>query len=65
MCFTEKNESVLYVHIPYCISHCLFCPFNTKVISLESNMHHYIDALVHESEMIAPLVKGIEFKSIY
>lgn len=61
----EKNESVLYVHIPYCISHCLFCPFNTKVVTLGDNIQHYIDALVREAEMVAPLVKGIEFKSIY
>ena len=62
---SAENESILYIHIPYCISHCLFCPFNTKVISLSQNIANYIDALVKEAEMIAPYVRRVNFRAVY
>lgn len=61
----KDNESVLYIHIPYCISHCSFCPFNTKVVPDTFNMSNYIEALIKEAKMIAPYIMNLRYKSIY
>ena len=37
----------LYIHIPYCVSKCPYCDFNSHVVA-EIPEVHYTDALLHE-----------------
>ena len=39
----------LYIHIPYCISKCPYCDFNSHVVA-EIPEAHYTDALLRELE---------------
>ncbi len=39
----------IYVHIPYCISRCPYCDFNTYV-GIEDTAPAYVDALLREAE---------------
>jgi len=57
-------EYVLYIHIPYCLSHCTFCPFNTKVIKDGGETAKYIEALCSEIEMVSQLSKDAKITSV-
>ena len=55
------NESILYVHIPFCVSHCSFCPFNTMPVPSESVVRQYIDAILTEATKYSSLVSKLSF----
>jgi oxygen-independent coproporphyrinogen-3 oxidase len=38
----------VYIHIPYCVSRCPYCDFNTYV-GIEDTAHAYVDALLREA----------------
>lgn len=59
------NESILYIHIPFCKSHCTFCPFNTKVLLQQEEVSTYIDLLIKEISMLSPMTGDIKFSSVY
>ena len=59
------NESILYIHIPYCISHCTFCPFNTKVIKNYSEISSIVDSLIEEMKLLSNKCRNINFKAVY
>lgn len=61
----HTSEYVLYIHIPYCLSHCSFCPFNTKVIKDASETNIYVEALCNEIEIVSQLNKDIKISSVY
>lgn len=62
-----NKNNLLYIHIPYCLSHCLFCPFHTKVIkNLDEEINKYVDVLIKELEMIYKSInKKIKIGAIY
>lgn len=61
----DDEDALLYVHIPYCKSHCKFCPFNTKVCSKDSEIDKYIDALITEIELLPEGLTGLKIGSFY
>lgn len=49
----ERNKRIdMYVHIPFCLGKCTFCPFNSVPIN-NQNLDTYFDALLKEIEMYA------------
>lgn len=49
----ETKDYVLYIHIPYCRRHCTFCPFHTKVTSVnDKSLGEYVNCLIEEMKMI-------------
>ncbi len=49
---THRGPFSLYVHIPYCISKCPYCDFNSHVVSLIPE-DQYTNALIHELRFYA------------
>ncbi len=54
----------IYVHIPYCISRCPYCDFNTYV-GIEDTTPAYVDALMREAESWAERAREREAGSIF
>jgi oxygen-independent coproporphyrinogen-3 oxidase len=58
---TETGEAVpprplcLYVHIPFCSSPCLYCGCNRVITRSTQMAASYVDRLLREIEMVAPL----------
>ena len=48
----------LYVHIPFCKTRCRFCEYTVLEGTTEETQDHYVDLLLREMELYAPLVKG-------
>lgn len=46
------NLGIVYIHVPFCIEICGFCPFN-KVLAREHDMERYMTAVKKEIEMMA------------
>ena len=45
----------IYVHIPYCRSPCFYCGCNRRISRNPDDGDHYIERLVHEIRLVAPL----------
>jgi len=45
----QSGKAVVYIHVPFCANHCLFCGFY-RDRSVEDEMREYCDHLVHEIE---------------
>ena len=54
----------IYVHIPYCISRCPYCDFNTYV-GIEDTAPAYVDALLSEARAWAERAAGRTAGSIF
>ena len=54
----------VYVHIPYCISRCPYCDFNTYV-GIEDTAPEYVDALLREAHAWSARAAGREAGSIF
>ena len=55
----ESSQTIsLYIHIPYCHSLCTFCACNMQVLHKESQIEHYIHALINEINTTASLVSN-------
>ena len=54
----------VYVHIPYCVSRCPYCDFNTYV-GIEDTAPEYVDALLREAEGWSARARGREAGSIF
>ena len=61
-----KEPFSLYVHIPYCISKCPYCDFNSHVVA-EIPERSYTDSLIHELDHYAELEdwRGRALQSIF
>ena len=42
----------LYVHIPFCVSKCLYCAFNSKAGWREADLDRYLEALLRELSLL-------------
>jgi len=63
--FENIQELGLYVHIPFCRSHCSFCPY-CKVVYDPKVAQKYKDALLNEIELVGSQVeKPKEVTSLY
>ncbi len=45
----------IYAHMPYCVSPCFYCGCNRIITRDETRAEHYIDRLVQEIDLTAPL----------
>ena len=54
----------VYVHIPYCVSRCPYCDFNTYV-GIEDTAPEYVDALLHEADVCSIRAAGRTAGSIF
>ncbi len=54
----------LYVHVPFCLTRCGYCDFNTYA-GLDELRSPYVEALVGEAEQISNEWKGEEFVSVF
>jgi len=62
----EALEKVgIYCHVPYCATKCTFCYCYTDELQQESVLASYVDAVERQMRMMAPLVEGVRFNSIY
>jgi putative oxygen-independent coproporphyrinogen III oxidase len=53
-----------YVHIPFCLTRCGYCDFNTYA-GLDHLAGNYADMLAREAELWAPDWRGTEFVSLF
>lgn len=59
---TDKDDYLLYIHIPFCESLCPYCSFHRYVYE-EDLAHKYFDALWKELHMYKDI--GYDFKGMY
>jgi putative oxygen-independent coproporphyrinogen III oxidase len=55
----------LYIHFPWCVSKCPYCDFNSHTLKDELPEQRYIDALIADLTVQAPLVAGREVSSLF
>ena len=56
--WAKASALCLYVHIPFCKTRCRFCEYTVLEGTTEETQDHYVDLLLREMELYAPLVKG-------
>ena len=58
-------DLALYLHFPWCVQKCPYCDFNSHALRDALPESHYIDALLADLAVQAPLVAGREVVSIF
>lgn len=62
----ENNHNMwLYVHIPFCYTHCFFCTCITKVEHNEKKYDDYLDLIEKESELFSNIFSWVKFNTVY
>jgi putative oxygen-independent coproporphyrinogen III oxidase len=59
-----SDRAGLYVHIPFCLTRCGYCDFNTYA-GLDHLAGRYVEALLGEASMAAPEWSGVPFASVF
>jgi len=55
----------LYLHLPFCPSKCLFCYCPSKQENDFNKISHYIEQMLAEVDLYAPILKDFQVDSIY
>ena len=63
--FTATPPLSLYIHIPWCVSKCPYCDFNSHEMRDALPEQAYIDALIADLELDLPGVWGRTVESIF
>ncbi|MBQ6678025.1 MAG: radical SAM family heme chaperone HemW [Clostridia bacterium] len=61
----DKKRLGIYVHVPFCISKCAYCDFNSFVPKSELITADYVDAVVSHMEDYKEAGKGYVADSVY
>jgi oxygen-independent coproporphyrinogen-3 oxidase len=59
-----SERAGLYVHVPFCLTRCGYCDFNTYE-GLDHLKSGYVEALAREASMHASEWEGVEFVSVF
>ncbi len=62
---TAPQKLGLYVHIPFCTVACTFCYCAKTDKFRRQSFDAYVDRLVEEAELFAPVFDGMTFTSVY
>ena len=64
----RPRKAIVYLHIPFCTSHCTFCFYNIR-LAKEGNpaFSQYVDALIAEIELYASTayIKGLQSEHVF
>jgi oxygen-independent coproporphyrinogen-3 oxidase len=63
--FTSTIPLTLYVHIPWCVRKCPYCDFNSHAAKDALPQELYVNALLQELDLHAPLLKNRTLSSIF
>lgn len=55
----------LYVHLPWCVSKCPYCDFNSHALKGSLPEAAYLDALVRDLDLDLPRVQGREIQTVF
>ncbi len=64
----ERRKAILYLHVPFCRTHCSFCFYNINVVKEDDPvMRAYADALLREMEFYAKsaYARGLSIEHIF
>ena len=59
-----SGDASVYIHIPFCQTRCVFCPFHAT-IAREEHFEAYINSLMRELAQYSEPVKDLTFSSVY
>ena len=62
---TGIKSRALYFHIPFCETICTFCPFVRGTTYSPETVGQYVDALVSEVNIFAPLLQDVPIAAIF
>lgn len=67
MSFTygDKKRLGIYIHIPFCVSKCAYCDFNSAPPASEDIIVRYVDALISHIESYSEAVSSYEPDSVF
>jgi len=62
-----RSKNVMYVHIPFCMTRCGYCPYYTEPYDSRRLVGAYLEALEHEIDGIKqmPYLQSTQFASLY
>src|SRR5690348_3074578 len=55
----------VYVHLPWCVSKCPYCDFNSHAAPAELPQKRYVEALIEDLECERPFVSGRKVETIF
>lgn len=59
-----RGDATIYVHIPFCQTRCVFCPFHATIAKAD-HFEAYIDGVLHEASLYSDAVRDVTFSSVY
>lgn len=62
---SEKKRLGLYFHIPFCLSKCAYCDFNSSVPQSQEWMTRYVSALIRHMESYRDGAKAFEPDTVF
>jgi len=60
-----RGKSIgIYIHIPYCKSICMFCPYFRQVLRSYNELEEYLNSLLNELSLYGKLLKDLDLRVI-
>ncbi len=61
----KEHNMGLYVHLPFCYTHCFFCTCVMKVSHNEDEYEEYLDMLESEAQKYQEVFREVQFNTVY
>jgi coproporphyrinogen III oxidase-like Fe-S oxidoreductase len=61
----SEHNMGLYIHIPFCYTHCFFCTCVTEVEHRETEYEEYLDMLEKEAGLYSEIFQNVYFNTVY